>query len=155
MWDKKRIEAWGDIGPHVTRRIWNEPRRRRGNTEAEYLANRDLSRTDSSYLDSLAWSRDKFAIEESKKRRTEIFKAGGRGWWSENDESKVVWEEGKPSPWDDDRKRKACGDCGNTAGGARCPPHELELKIPEPPSTATSTPAEPWLEFSDLSLALE
>lgn len=36
--------------------------------------------------------------EESRKRRRDIFRKGGRGWWSFEDESKVVWGVGERSP---------------------------------------------------------
>ena len=31
------------------------------------------------------------AVEKSYKRRTEIWQQGGQGWWSAEDESRVVW----------------------------------------------------------------
>jgi hypothetical protein len=34
-------------------------------------------------------------IRESRKRRLEIYLQGGRGWWSADDESKVIWPPGK------------------------------------------------------------
>lgn len=38
-------------------------------------------------------------IKESWERRSEIYRRGGRGWWSKDDESKIVWpEEIPPSP---------------------------------------------------------
>jgi len=33
--------------------------------------------------------------EASHKRREEIYRAGGRGWWSFEDESRIVWPDGK------------------------------------------------------------
>ncbi|KAM3065460.1 hypothetical protein ACMFMG_011652 [Clarireedia jacksonii] len=38
-------------------------------------------------------------LRESMERRETIYRAGGRGWWSAEDESKVVWPDGC-APWD-------------------------------------------------------
>jgi len=132
MWDKKRIDAWGDIGPQVTQRTWNEPRRLRGNTRQEFAWNNPhLSRNLDVFMHAAEnWSRDHNAIRLSAIRRKEIFEAGGRGWWSEEDESRVVWEEGKPSPWDGLRARSLCRECFRDYGAGRCPAHELILKVP-------------------------
>jgi hypothetical protein len=62
------------------------------------------------------------------RRRALIHLAGGRGWWSSRDESKIVWEvSGKGSPLDDEEKRKKCEYC---IGEVRCAPHRLVLITP-------------------------
>lgn len=33
-------------------------------------------------------------VEHSYKRRSEIWRKGGRGWWSKDDESHIVWPSG-------------------------------------------------------------
>ena len=35
-------------------------------------------------------------MQKSFKARHKIWKRGGRGWWSEEDESRVVWPPGGP-----------------------------------------------------------
>ncbi|KAK2762247.1 hypothetical protein FQN54_001257 [Arachnomyces sp. PD_36] len=45
------------------------------------------------YLPASQSSAHPWEIRKSWKRRTEIYKLGGRGWWSKDDESKIVWPE--------------------------------------------------------------
>lgn len=66
-------------------------------------------------------------MEESWKRRAVIHLAGGRGWWSADDESQVVWKKGAWSPYDDAKRRKKCPLC---IGAVCCAPHRLRLKLP-------------------------
>jgi hypothetical protein len=74
-------------------------------------------------------------MRRSTQRRTHIYELGGRGWWSEKYESRVVWPEG-PSPRDDEETRAKCEAClDRKLSGASIPqyePHRLVLGIPEP-----------------------
>lgn len=63
-------------------------------------------------------------LKESWERRQWIFMAGGRGWWSTDDESRVQWTKGW-CPWDDEDMRKTCPFC---IGEVRCTPHRLVLR---------------------------
>lgn len=68
-------------------------------------------------------------LRASQARRSIIHLAGGRGYWDEEDEGKVVWLEGSAaSPWDDAKKRRDCVFC---LGSVWCAPHRLVLKIKE------------------------
>jgi hypothetical protein len=69
------------------------------------------------------WSRSNLKL--SWRRRQLIFMAGGRGWWSEDDESKVQWPKGW-SPWDDAEMKRNCPFC---IGEVRCAPHRLVLRV--------------------------
>ena len=60
-------------------------------------------------------------------RRARIHVAGGRGWWDETDESKIVWATGKASPMDGEEERRNCEYC---IGEVRCAPHRLVLVKP-------------------------
>lgn len=64
--------------------------------------------------------------ESSYERRRLIHLAGGRGWWSENDESRIVWTK-KQTPLDSPEKRAQCPYC---IGNVFCTPHRLVLVLP-------------------------
>ncbi|KAH6673485.1 hypothetical protein B0J14DRAFT_49773 [Halenospora varia] len=71
-------------------------------------------------------------------RKVLLFQAGGRGWWSKDDESRVLWPVGRPSPLDDKKARKACEKCNKLNEGrqkgkrkAVCVAHGLVLAMPK------------------------
>ena len=64
-------------------------------------------------------------LKLSWERRQLIFMAGGVGWWSWHDESKVQWPKGW-CPWDDEERRRSCPFC---IGEVRCAPHRLVLRV--------------------------
>lgn len=66
-------------------------------------------------------------LEATWERRQLIYMAGGRGWWSESDESRVKWPNGR-SPWDGVEKRWKCPYC---IGEVKCAPHRLILSVGE------------------------
>lgn len=69
----------------------------------------------------------KESVRRSWPRRAEVHLAGGRGWWSEGNESKVLWISAA-SPWDDKEARGRCKYC---IGAVRCAPHRICLRVPE------------------------
>lgn len=103
FWDEKRLDGWGFFDEDVP--VANEES---GGSE---LRRAELEMSDS-------WT-----------RRSLINLAGGSGWWSSDDESQIVWAEDRPSPSDDEVKRKQCGLC---FGSVICAPHRLVLKTLEP-----------------------
>lgn len=64
--------------------------------------------------------------EYSHERRRLIYLAGGRGWWCEEDESRVVWTK-EQTPLDGPEKRAECPYC---IGNVFCTPHRLKLVVP-------------------------
>ena len=65
------------------------------------------------------------ALKASWKRRQVIHMAVGTGWWTEHNESKVLWSRGR-SVWDRGEKKRSCPFC---IGSVRCAPHRLVLRL--------------------------
>ncbi|KAF4636389.1 hypothetical protein G7Y89_g1699 [Cudoniella acicularis] len=96
MWDYARLEKWGMFDP-----IPPPPAPLTLSPE-EYQYQLEV-------LEEMGKKRLLLARRDQKKweRKYQIIRAGGTGWWSFEDESKVVWERG--SPLDDEVKRRECG----------------------------------------------
>ena len=73
MWDNTRLESEWDLS--------GEPFEDLGE---------DTQVPTFSYSEEVAYSYE---------RRSEICEAGGRGWWSKDDASKIEWEDGKAPEW--------------------------------------------------------
>jgi hypothetical protein len=103
FWDRKRLDVMGCL-----------------ETKWRHCAYpKSLKRGDG----TLCWNMP--SLHASWKRRQAIHIAGGTGWWSEEDESKVQWPRGW-SPWDGERKKRDCPYC---IGSVRCAPHRLVLRV--------------------------
>ena len=73
----------------------------------------DLELMNTTYDDDLIGEgTDNDDMEDSYKRRHRIWKRGGRGWWSHDDETRVEWPGGKaPQDWPPaDWNRKKCSE---------------------------------------------
>ena len=107
FWDHKRLSEMGVLESPRGRHMLHEAvtRRVRNIESTGFGGNMDL--------------------ERSWERRQLIFMAGGVGWWSWSDESKVQWPKGW-CPWDDEDMRKRCPFC---IGQVRCTPHRLVLRV--------------------------
>ena len=68
MWDLERLERWNLFGA-----AWESD-----------------PKVDIDYVQEYQ------AMIKSFDERSEIYERGGRGWWSEGDESKIVWEKEQP-----------------------------------------------------------
>jgi hypothetical protein len=68
MWDRARLNQWS-----VFRQPWKPPNN-------PHIGDQQGKRKDEMHM---SW-----------RRRSEIYLRGGEGWWSANDESKVVWRDG-------------------------------------------------------------
>lgn len=115
---------------------WIFPETDRGRTHREWgYVMWDRARVQHFDFDYIprGWRRQRDESQKKKEivcrswpRRAKIHLAGGRGWWSEDDESKVVWV-GDASPWDD---KEARGKCKYCIGAVRCAPHRICLRVP-------------------------
>lgn len=103
FWDQKRLNHWGVLTSEF------EPK---AETEAERWA-------------ATLFDAD---IQSSIARRKDIHVAGGSGYWSAEDESRIVWKSGKGSPLDGPLKRAQCQLCFRDV---ICAPHRLVLRLPE------------------------
>ncbi len=111
--DYHQVREWGYV-------MWDQVRLNEGDIFNKPLPERED--------DSKKEAEEQEEMCKSWKRRSFIHLAGGRGWWSWEDESKVLWPKGAPSPLDDEVKRKECTTC---FGSVICAPHRLVLKIPK------------------------
>lgn len=107
LWDKARLEAWG---------LFNKP----WTAERAYEREQKISSEEISLSERLMKSR----IERSR-----IWRLGGKGWWAEGDESKIIWSLGTPAEQqkraEDKKRAESCrvhGPKGLTRRDEICPP---------------------------------
>lgn len=81
MWDHRRLEEWGLL--NLAFQQWSDQ------------SNCQMSEEEDSSQDV-----PEITLHVSIQARCRIFYAGGRGWWVQGDESKIVWPGGKaPDGW--------------------------------------------------------
>lgn len=66
--------------------MWDDWRLRESNIFSKPFDEDDYPRYDSGPTEQR-----RLEVEDSWKRRSEIYQLGGEGWWSKDDESKIVW----------------------------------------------------------------
>lgn len=109
MWDRLRLDVCG-----IFQKQWLDLWIESGCTEDE---------EDQGWLKAAISRR---ILEASWKRRSQIYLAGGGGWWDFGDEGKLEWAKGKAGPWDGEAERRKCGLC---IGEVKCAPHRIVLEM--------------------------